>query len=548
MSPSILTSKGGGTSVRNMMAGDTLFAEVAFPAALSAIKEGFPIKIISGGTDGPSAFWVTRPGEKIDTPEDLKGKRFVYSRPKSVSESTILAVLKSHGIKPSEVTMVAIGDFGAGLTALEHNKIDIAIIPEPIYSQKMKAGAKYQIIPWLDAKLPLYTQTVGIATDDMIAKKGDKLRAVIEGRRKGVDFLYANQKEAAASLAKGYNLPPDIAASAAGRAPEADADLVRPRRAQDEADGPHGAVADRDRRARRARRLEGGGRRPLHPEGPAVQDAMTAAALPELSRASPTSRASTRRARATRRCTRWGRCRSSCAPASSSASSARRAAASPPCSTCWPGLAVPSQGTVEFEGKPVAGDRAGRRRRGVPGGRVLSLAHRRGQCRLRPAPARRGRRRDRAGGSTSRSASWGCSDFRRAYPSQLSGGMRQRVCIARTLVLQPRLILLDEPFGALDQQTRLLMGDELLRLWRETSATVLLITHALDEANLLSDRIGVMSARPGRFIDVVETGWPRDRDSRLAERPDFGAVTSRLWSLLRTESMLAMGQGRAAAR
>jgi NitT/TauT family transport system substrate-binding protein len=210
---SILTSKGGGTSVRNMMAGDTLFAEVAFPAALSALKEGFPIKIISGGTDGPSSFWVTRPGMKIDTPEDLKGKRFVFSRPKSVSESSVFAVLKSHGIKPSEVTMVAIGDFGAGLTALEHNKIDIAIIPEPIYSQKMKAGAKYQIIPWLDSKLPAYTQTVGIATNDIIAKKGAQLAAVIEGRRKGVDVLYADNKSAVAALAKAYNIPPDIAAS-----------------------------------------------------------------------------------------------------------------------------------------------------------------------------------------------------------------------------------------------------------------------------------------------------------------------------------------------
>ena len=210
----ILTSKGGGTSVRNMMAGETLFAEVAFPAALSALKEGFPIKIISGGTDGPSSFWVTRPDMKIDTPEDLKGKRFVYSRPKSVSESSVFAVLNSHGIKPSEVTMVAIGDFGAGLTALEHNKIDIAIIPEPIYSQKMKAGAKYKVIPWLDSKLPPYTQTVGIATNDMIAKKGDKLRAVIEGRRKGVDLLYADNKAAVAALVKAYNLTPDIAASA----------------------------------------------------------------------------------------------------------------------------------------------------------------------------------------------------------------------------------------------------------------------------------------------------------------------------------------------
>jgi len=151
---------------------------------------------------------------KIDTPEDLKGKRFVYSRPKSVSESSIFAVLKSHGLKPSDVQMIAIGDFGAGLTALEHNKIDIAIIPEPIYSQKMKAGAKYKIIPWLDSKLPPYTQTVGIATNDMIAKKGAQLAAVIEGRRKGTDVLYSDQKATAAALAKAYNLPPDIAASA----------------------------------------------------------------------------------------------------------------------------------------------------------------------------------------------------------------------------------------------------------------------------------------------------------------------------------------------
>jgi NitT/TauT family transport system ATP-binding protein len=120
--------------------------------------------------------------------------------------------------------------------------------------------------------------------------------------------------------------------------------------------------------------------------------------------------------------------------------------------------------------------------------------------------------------------------------------MRQRVCIARTLVLRPRLILLDEPFGALDQQTRLLMGDELLRVWRETGATVLLITHALDEAAMLSDRVGVMSARPGRFIDMVETGWPRDRDSRVISDAQFGALTARLWSSLREESLKTLGR------
>lgn len=134
----------------------------------------------------------------------------------------------------------------------------------------------------------------------------------------------------------------------------------------------------------------------------------------------------------------------------------------------------------------------------------------------------------------------GLSDFSKAYPAQLSGGMRQRVCIARTLVLEPRVLLLDEPFGALDQQTRLLMGDELLRLWRETGATVILITHALDEAAMLSDRVGVMSARPGRFMDLLTTGWPRTRDSRIVSDDGFGAITSRLWVTLREESLRAI--------
>jgi NitT/TauT family transport system ATP-binding protein len=135
----------------------------------------------------------------------------------------------------------------------------------------------------------------------------------------------------------------------------------------------------------------------------------------------------------------------------------------------------------------------------------------------------------------------GLKEFAQAYPAQLSGGMRQRVCIARTLVLKPRLILLDEPFGALDQQTRLLMGDELLRLWRETGATILLITHSLDEAAMLADRVGVMSARPGRFLELITTGWPRARDSTIVASESFGRLTSRIWTLLRGESLRALG-------
>ena len=205
------------------------------------------------------------------------------------------------------------------------------------------------------------------------------------------------------------------------------------------------------------------------------------------------------------------------------------------------GLSPPTAGTVAFEGRPVAG--------AVPEGVGVvfqedasfpwltvrdNVAF--GLRRAGADPAEIARRVDYAVGFM------GLRDFARAYPAQLSGGMRQRVCIARTLVLQPRLILLDEPFGALDQQTRLLMGDELLRLWRETHATVLLITHALDEAALLSDRVGVMSARPGIFIDMVWTGWPAERDSRIVSDPGFGAVTGRLWASLRGESMKALGR------
>jgi NitT/TauT family transport system ATP-binding protein len=205
------------------------------------------------------------------------------------------------------------------------------------------------------------------------------------------------------------------------------------------------------------------------------------------------------------------------------------------------GLSPPTAGKISFEGKPIVGE--------VPDGIGVvfqedasfpwltvrdNVAF--GLRRAGAEPAEIARRAAYAIGFM------GLDDFAEAYPAQLSGGMRQRVCIARTLVLQPRLILLDEPFGALDQQTRLLMGDELLRLWRETGSTILLITHALDEAALLSDRVGVMSARPGRFIDLVSTGWQRDRDSRIASDPGFGAITARLWAALRPESMKAMGR------
>ncbi len=210
----ILSSKGGGTSVRNLMAGETLYAEVALPAALAAIKENYPIKIINGGTDGSSSVWITRKDMKISGPEDLKGLRFAYSRPKSVSESGIISAITSHGMKAADVKMVAAGDIGAGITALEHNKVDIALLPEPILSIKAKEGTVFQVLPWLGKDVPRYTQTVGIATTEVIEKRGKELAALIKARRRGVEFLYANPEESAKILAKTYNMAPDIAASA----------------------------------------------------------------------------------------------------------------------------------------------------------------------------------------------------------------------------------------------------------------------------------------------------------------------------------------------
>jgi NitT/TauT family transport system ATP-binding protein len=139
----------------------------------------------------------------------------------------------------------------------------------------------------------------------------------------------------------------------------------------------------------------------------------------------------------------------------------------------------------------------------------------------------------------------GLEGFETAYPYQLSGGMQQRVGLARALAIDPQILLMDEPFGALDAQTREVMQEELLRIWNATQKTVVFVTHSIDEALVLSDRVVMMAARPGRIIENIEVPFNRPRDPvHLRAQPRFTELRTRMWELLRgsgSEQMEAAG-------
>jgi NitT/TauT family transport system ATP-binding protein len=134
----------------------------------------------------------------------------------------------------------------------------------------------------------------------------------------------------------------------------------------------------------------------------------------------------------------------------------------------------------------------------------------------------------------------GLRDFAAKYPRELSGGMRQRVAIGRALAIGTPIVLMDEPFGALDEQTRMLMGEWLLEIWRRTRKTVVFVTHSLHEALALSTRVVVMTARPGRIKSVLDLPMPYPR---AMESLELVTLRAKLWSEIRDESLRAMGEG-----
>ncbi len=130
----------------------------------------------------------------------------------------------------------------------------------------------------------------------------------------------------------------------------------------------------------------------------------------------------------------------------------------------------------------------------------------------------------------------GLSSFKRAYPSQLSGGMKQRVSVARAFANGPEVLLMDEPFGALDEQTRIILQEELLRLWSEYKRNVIFVTHSIDEAIILADRVIVLSSRPGRIKADIPIDLPRPRSvADLRANPRYAELYVQIWDLIREE-------------
>jgi NitT/TauT family transport system ATP-binding protein len=198
-------------------------------------------------------------------------------------------------------------------------------------------------------------------------------------------------------------------------------------------------------------------------------------------------------------------------------------------------LIRPSSGTVEVNGKPAVRARRDRDYGMVFPAPVLfdwRTIEQNVQLPLEVMSTARAERVRRAGEMIELVE---LGDFRRHYPWQLSGGMQQRAAIARALAFEPKLLLMDEPFGALDEMTRERMNDELLRIWERTGTTIVFVTHSIPEAVFLSSRVVVMSRRPGRITHVIEVDLPRPRTDATRESERYFELVTAVREALRSE-------------
>lgn len=207
-------------------------------------------------------------------------------------------------------------------------------------------------------------------------------------------------------------------------------------------------------------------------------------------------------------------------------------------------LQDPARGTVEVGGAPLTGPR---RRTAIVFQESATLPWRTVLDNVAFALEVRGvGRKERRERAQELVEIVGLGGFEDHYPAQLSGGMRQRVAMARAMSTDPDLILADEPFGALDEQTRMLMAEELLRVVEQIGCGVLFITHSIQEAVLLSDRVLVMGRRPGTFIDELRIGLPRPRAHAALTEPSATHAQERIWAQIRNEAEAAMVAKRSA--
>ena len=207
----ILTSEGGGTTIRNLLGGDLAYGEAAVSAVVTAIQQGADLKIISGNVHTVAEFvWVAMPNSPINSLKDFKGRRIGFTNPRSTSQALAVLLLEAAGLKTSDAELVKTGGFGPGLTVLELGGVDVTPAAEPLWS--MNRG-KYKLVVSAIDVLPPLSNVVGVTTAKAAATKPDFIRAVIRARRKAVEFMYANPKEAARIIAKVWNIEPDVAES-----------------------------------------------------------------------------------------------------------------------------------------------------------------------------------------------------------------------------------------------------------------------------------------------------------------------------------------------